>query len=172
MVENIWSIQESLGLVSCHWCPQELPLTVLLCCPAALGGSQGEGHQEGRVGRVSQEWNGGAHPNPPGAPYTLCQALCSPRGGGSMACCRIYSWAAKQEEEEAKVCQWSGTAAPSTSRHCVPQGLCSCSLHIPPGGTAWHRQSQGSSSVLSVFFRKGHGCSQGDPELQDALGLY
>lgn len=57
MGEDIAMIQKALGLVSCrHWCPQEgsgpLPPSVPLS--AALGATQCEGPQEGRVGRVSR----------------------------------------------------------------------------------------------------------------------
>lgn len=55
VAEDMQRIMENFDPVSCHWCPRELPLTALPCCPspAALGGSQHEGHQKGRVGRVS-----------------------------------------------------------------------------------------------------------------------
>lgn len=70
----------TLDLVSCHWCPLEMPLSLLLCCPFPAD----EGHQEGRVGSVSQ--SGMCSFEATWSPLHLCQPFSSPRGGGSMMC--------------------------------------------------------------------------------------
>lgn len=70
----------TLDLVSCHWCPLEMPLSLLLCCPFPAD----EGHQEGRVGSVSQ--SGMCSFQATWSPLHLCQPFSSPRGGGSMMC--------------------------------------------------------------------------------------
>ena len=66
MRERIRMIEDALGSVSCRRCPREgaepsspsLPLSPSPChpssCPAAIGVSQREGHEEARVGRVSR----------------------------------------------------------------------------------------------------------------------